>query len=96
MELKGAVDKIMGEDNVSGLVWHDARGLLLAVEGDLAGAGHQGLGGLASLAARAEILSRDNRAAPVIRLDTTKRAVLVQRQSDQSVLAVSTPKSGEP
>ncbi|EQC25871.1 hypothetical protein SDRG_16320 [Saprolegnia diclina VS20] len=95
MELQAAVEKIMSDEAVSGLAWHDAKGLLLAVDGDLAHRGHTGLGGLAATADRAEDLGRDADVSPVIRIETSKRTLLVQRQADRSVLAISTLKTDE-
>ncbi|OQR83421.1 hypothetical protein THRCLA_23152 [Thraustotheca clavata] len=83
----------MSESSVTGLTWHDAQGLLLAVEGDLASSGHKGLGALATLVDRSAAL--DGSAKAVVRIETSKRAVLVQQQCDSSVLAVSTTKTDD-
>ncbi|RHY08676.1 hypothetical protein DYB37_003546, partial [Aphanomyces astaci] len=81
------------EDGVNGVVWNDAQGLLLGAHGDFEDA-RFGLGALNTLVARANALntSDEKDVAPVVRIETTKRIVVVQQQKDSTVLAVSTSK----
>ncbi|KAF0694214.1 Aste57867_14891 [Aphanomyces stellatus] len=92
MSLNNVLESITSEDGASGVVWNDAQGLLLASHGDFQSA-RSGFGALNTLVAHAKALGNDDDdVVPVIRLETTKRVVLVQQQTDGTVLAVSTAK----
>ncbi|CAK4076997.1 unnamed protein product [Aphanomyces euteiches] len=90
MTLTSALESIVGQDGVTGVVWNDAQGLLLGSQGDFQGV-RSGFGALNVLISRAQALGPDD-STPILRLETTKRRVVVQKQSDGTVLAVSTSK----
>ncbi|ETV98575.1 hypothetical protein H310_08698 [Aphanomyces invadans] len=93
--MNNVLASIAQEDDLNGVAWNDAHGLLLGAYGDFKEV-RSGLGALNSLVTRAKALNPSSdsvEVAPVVRIVTTKRNVVVQEQKDGTVLAVSTPKA---